>query len=321
MHAAQRIAAFAAGFNNALLTEAQRHQACRALLDTVAVAIAGRNEATVRIAEDYARTLGSGSGTGVATGMAKSFQAGQCNAAAVRAALLAQKGFTANAHALDGKYGYLALYAANEDLAPALATLGEAPLEIEATGIDIKKYPCCYAIHRALDALFALKREHGLTTAQIEHVAVINSAGGLEALILRKPVSGLEAKFNMEYNMAVALIDGAVRLASFDDAQLQRADVQALMSRVSLGEAAGAILPRWSDVSITLKSGNTLQRRVSVARGDAGDPLSDAELTGKVADCFAFGQFGSDAQAFSKRVLDMSGTPLTEVIHVLHKAP
>lgn len=441
MDASATIAAFGQRFAHTPPAAAQRRTAYRALLDTVAVAIAGRNESAVQIAQNYARTLGGGHATvwhtgeslhpeaaawingvaahvldyddvmtmmrghvsvamvpalvalGQTTGasgarfadayiagfelmaklsrvmalphyskgwhstsalgvlgaalacsvllgldetqtvnalglavaqaagtrgnfgtMAKSFQAGQCNAAAVRAALLAQAGFTASESALDGKYGYLALYAANENVAAALGTLGTAPLEIETTGIDIKKYPCCYAIHRALDALFALCAQHGFNASEIERIAVTNSAGGLEALQSRLPTNGLEAKFSMEYNMAAALIDGAIRLSSFDDAQVTRAPVAALMPRVSVHEAAGSILPRWSHVKVHLRNGATLENRVSVARGDAGDPLSDAQLLDKAADCFAFGQFEGDAQDFGRRVLAMGEAPVDTVI-------
>ena len=444
MTAATRIANFARRMNSAPLSDRQRHPAYRALLDTVAVAIAGRNEPAVTIAHDYARTLGSGHATvwhsgellhpetaawvngvtahvldyddvmtmmrghisvamvpalvalaqhegaggeryaraylagfelmaklsrvmalphyskgwhstsalgvlgaalacsvllgldetqtthalGLAVAQAagtrgnfgthaKSFQAGQCNAAAVRAALLAQAGFTASGSVLDGRYGYLALYAANEDVAPALATLGAAPLEIETTGIDIKKYPCCYAIHRALDALFALRAQHRLAVDDIENIYVTNSAGGLDALQSRLPANGLEAKFSMEYNMAAALVDGAIRLSSFDDAQIARAPIAALMPRVGVSEASGSILPRWSQLKLTLRDGRMLEQRVTVARGDAGDPLSDDELLDKAADCFAFGQFSGDARAFGKRVLGMRGTPLNAVIDAL----
>jgi 2-methylcitrate dehydratase PrpD len=447
MNAAARIAHFAQRMNSAPLSDSQRHPAYRALLDTVAVAIAGRNEAAVHIAHSYARTLGSGHATvwhsgetlhpeaaawlnGVtahvldyddvmtmmrghisvamvpalvalaqhtgATGEqyaraylagfelmaklsrvmalphyskgwhstsalgvlgaalacsvllgldqsqtshalglavaqaagtrgnfgthAKSFQAGQCNAAAVRAALLAQSGFTASESVVDGKYGYLALYAANEDVSAALATLGQTyngPLEIETTGIDIKKYPCCYAIHRALDALFALRAQHKPALDDVESIAVTNSAGGLDALQSRLPLNGLEAKFSMQYNMAAALVDGAIRLSSFDDAQVARASVAALMPRVGVSEASGAILPRWSHVKLTLRDGRVLEQRVSVARGDAGDPLSDDELLEKAVDCFAFGQFGGDAHAFGARVLGMTDTRVDGAINAL----
>ena len=444
MNASTRIAEFGTHIAAAPLTETQHHQAYRALLDTVAVAIAGRNEAAVHIAQDYARALGSGNATVWSTGesmhaeaaawvngvaahvldyddvmtmmrghisvamvpalvalaqangasgerfatayiagfelmaklsrvmalphyskgwhstsalgvlgaalacsvllglnaaqsanalglavaqaagtrgnfgtMAKSFQAGQCNAAAVRAALLAQAGFTASASAIDGKYGYLALYAGKEELAPALAALGVAPLEIESTGIDIKKYPCCYAIHRALDALFALRQQHALAADAIEHIEVTNSAGGLQALQSHLPANGLEAKFSMEYNMAAALVDGAIRLASFDDAQMARTEISALMPRIAVREAAGEILPRWSHVKLTLRNGSAVERRVTVARGDAGDPLTDAELVEKAADCFAFSQFSGDARRFARHVFDCTGIRVANVFRAL----
>src|SRR6201998_1089433 len=70
---------------------------------------------------------------------AKSFQAGQANAAAIRAALLAEQGFTASLHSLDGRAGYMTLYSAGEDITPILQTLGALPLEIDSSGIEVKK--------------------------------------------------------------------------------------------------------------------------------------------------------------------------------------
>jgi 2-methylcitrate dehydratase PrpD len=250
--------------------------------------------------------------------MAKSFQAGQCNAAAVRSALLAQAGFTASPDAIDGKYGYLALYGAGEDASPVLAALGNEPLEIDAMGIDIKKYPCCYAIHRALDGLLALRKSHALTTANVAKIEIINSAGGLDALLPNPPTNGLEAKFNMAYCMSAALADGVIRLASFDDAQVMRAEIRAFLPKVSLEEASGTILPRWSNVRVTLDNGQILEQRVNTARGDAGDPLSDAELVEKVADCFNYGGFDLDVHAFAQRVFGLTTIRVDDAIRTLH---
>ena len=250
--------------------------------------------------------------------MAKSFQAGQCNAAAVRAALLAQAGFTASGDAIDGRFGYLALYGAGEDVSPALSALGTPPLEIDAMGIDIKKYPCCYAIHRALDGLLALRTAHALTTANVARIDITNSAGGLDALLPQPPANGLEAKFNLAYCMAVALADGAIRLASFDDARVLRPEIRAFLPRVGLHEAPGAILPRWSHVRVELHNGQVLEQRVNTARGDAGDPLSDAELIEKVADCFAYGNLDADAGAFARHVFGLSKRRVCDAILALH---
>ena len=250
--------------------------------------------------------------------MAKSFQAGQCNAAAVRAVLMAQAGFTASPDAIDGKFGYLALYASGEDVSSALSALGAAPLEIDAMGIDIKKYPCCYAIHRPLDGILALRKAHALTPANVTKIAITNSAGGLDALLPQPPVNGLQAKFNMAYCLSAALRDGAIRLASFGDAQVMRPEIRALLPKVSLQEAPGAILPRWSHVRLELADGQVLEQRVNSARGDAGDPLSDAELIEKVADCFACGGLDADAGVFARRVFELSKWRVDDVILALH---
>src|SRR6516164_7400364 len=55
---------------------------------------------------------------------AKAFQAGQANAAAIRATLLAEQGFTASPHALDGEAGFTKLYSGGENIAQALTKLG-----------------------------------------------------------------------------------------------------------------------------------------------------------------------------------------------------
>lgn len=250
--------------------------------------------------------------------MAKSFQAGQCNAAAVRAALMAQSGFTASPDAIDGKYGYLALYAAGEDATAVLETLGNAPLEIDAMGIDIKKYPCCYAIHRALDGLLRLRVAHGLSPARVAKIAITNSAGGLDALLPQPPINGLQAKFNMAYCMSAALVDGAIRLASFEDAQVLRPEIRSFLPKVNLQEAPGSILPRWSHVRVELASEQVLEQRVNTARGDAGDPLSDAELIEKTADCFDFVGYRGDAGAFAQCVFALKDTSVDTAIRTLH---
>jgi 2-methylcitrate dehydratase PrpD len=105
--------------------------------------------------------------------MAKPFQAGQANALALRAIGLARLGFDASAEALDGAQGYSALYADGADLSEQLKQLGRLPLELETSGIEVKKYPLCYATHRTLDGLMDLLGEFPtLSLADIDCVEV-----------------------------------------------------------------------------------------------------------------------------------------------------
>ena len=238
--------------------------------------------------------------------MAKSFQAGVCAGAAVRAALLANEGFTASPSAVDGRYGYMHLYANDEDLRDVLAELGQAPLEIDAMGIDQKKYPCCYAVHRAIDATLSLCREHALEPHDIASAEVLTSARGREALIAHLPGDPMQAKFSMEYALASAIVDRQVSMHTFTPAAFDRDEVRALMRKVTLTEAEGAVLPRWSEVSMITRDGARHSKRVEVAHGDAPDPMTDDELAAKARDCFAVaGYRGEDVIA---RVLDATLT-------------
>jgi 2-methylcitrate dehydratase PrpD len=220
--------------------------------------------------------------------MAKSFQAGVGAASAVRAALLAKSGFTAAASAIDGPNGYMRLYADGEDLGDVLAQLGQPPLEIEAMGIDQKKYPCCYAVHRALDGIIGLRAEHGLQPQDIAGIHVLTSARGREALMAGPPKDPLQAKFSMEYALASAIVDGGVSMRTFTEDHFGRDTVHGLMTKVKLEEAKGAPLPRWTEVTVLHKDGRHFTRRVEVAHGDAADPLTEDELKLKARDCFEY---------------------------------
>ncbi len=229
----------------------------------------------------------------------KSFQAGHANAAAVRAASLAAAGFCAGEDAIGGPHGYLRLYAGGASADAELATLGQAPLELERSGLDVKQYPMCYATHRALDAVLDLRAAHGLRLEDVARAEVRTSRGALEPLVHPRPASGLEGKFSLAYALAAALADGAVRLASFTDAAVRRPEVQRFFDQVGWQEAEGAAVPRWAELTLSLRDGRQLHQRVEALRGSVQKPLSDAELAAKLDDCLYWGTEGaSNGQAF-----------------------
>ena len=242
---------------------------------------------------------------------AKSFQAGQANAAGLRAALLAAEGFDAAPGVLEDAFGYLDLYANGESLAPQIEAIGGQPLELIASGIEVKKYPLCYATHRALDGILDLRAEHGLTLANVQSVHVRASAGALTPLIHARPQTGLEAKFSMQYGVTAALLDGQVRLASFTDAAVRRPDAQAFFARVTTDDRTDSpTFPRWSEIDMTLGNGKRLTRRVDLLRGSAQAPLSLDELRAKVQDCLAWGEVRADADRLIESALSIHAIPV-----------
>ncbi len=229
---------------------------------------------------------------------AKSFQAGHANAAAIRAARLAQAGFTSSPDAMDAQQGYAALYGQGQDLSAALATLGQAPLELISSGLEVKKYPLCYATHRVLDGLLDLRAEHGIALADVERVEIETSPGALVPLIHHRPATGLQGKFSLEYAVAAALLDGHVGLAAFTDESVQRPAIQAFLPFVQGRSTQGdSILPRWALVRLYTRDGQCIERKVDALRGSAVLPLTDDELMAKATDCYGWVGLQADAGA------------------------
>lgn len=223
--------------------------------------------------------------------MTKSFQVGRAAQSGVIAARLAQAGLTASLDALEHPAGLL--MALSPDGKPELDrpfSAAEKEWHIIGHGLNIKRYPICYATHRSIDAALDLVRRYNLTPGQVERINV--STGKTQLLMLRNsaPKTGLEAKFSMQFAMAAALVARSVGLRELTDDFVRRPDVQALFPRVSLeGTAAfkeGSNFAPFDAVEITTTAGETLQSGpVEYAKGSHERPLSRDELWTKFAEC------------------------------------
>jgi 2-methylcitrate dehydratase PrpD len=250
---------------------------------------------------------------------AKSFQAGQLNAAAIRAALLAERGFTASPHALDGKAGFTNLYSGGEDIAPALATLGSQPLEIDGSGVEVKKYPACYGIHRPLDGLFDLMAERGFGLEDVEHIDIETSYGSLAPLVRHPPRNGTEGKFSMEYTIAAAIADRGIRLSSYSDEAVTRRSIAPYLDRIAAREVTATMTPRWASIAIVFKNGQIRKRRIDALRGSPQSPLSDEELLAKVSDCLSWGRSAVRPAELLEATQRLGTTSIRDLITIIER--
>ncbi|MGB3432876.1 MmgE/PrpD family protein [Achromobacter sp.] len=250
--------------------------------------------------------------------MAKSFQAGHCAASGLRAALLAELGMDAAIDALDGPQGFMRLYGQDEPLAPVLAGLGSEPPELASSGIEIKKYPLCYATHRSLDGILDLRREHRLTAQDVESVHIVSNHRGMVPLIHDRPGTGLEAKFSMPYAISAALLDGKINFASFTDQAVQRPEIQDLMPRITRHEDEQPSTVRWNRLLVRLRSGQTLKKEVRQLRGSKELPLSEEALREKWRDCLQHGGVRpADGEAFFDQALRLERLPVRRLMALL----
>jgi 2-methylcitrate dehydratase PrpD len=223
----------------------------------------------------------------------KPLHVGHASRCGVEAALLAQAGFTGNPEALEHADGFGSTHGGGAKPLWDQTTMGlGAPHEIVDPGIGVKRYPSCASTHQSLDATLALIEEHAIDPAAVESVECGVYYLAPHQLIHDRAQTGLQGKFSMAYCVSAALLDRTVGLAQFADERVRRADVQAFMPKVRMfvhpEQTTRECLPtRFSEVTITLRGGRTLQKRVVLAKGQPKNPLTVGDLEVKFRDCAA----------------------------------
>jgi 2-methylcitrate dehydratase PrpD len=247
---------------------------------------ADKTAMAVAIAASSASGLRNNFGT-----MVKPLHAGNAAFHGVAAAELAARGFTASTAVLDGERSYQEVFRNEEtpQLTPHDFSLDM--LELVDSGITFKRYTCCGAMHAAIDAALELSAEHRLEPAQIARVRCAVHPRAPEVLIHHTAATPDQARFCVEYSLAVALIDGHAGVPQYTEKRLADPAVQELSHRVEvyvdeslgLNESAASALSN-SIVTIETISGETFARRVTPHR-----PMSWEEIERKFRSSAAIG--------------------------------
>jgi 2-methylcitrate dehydratase PrpD len=224
--------------------------------------------------------------------MTKSLHAGRTAQSGVLAARLAAHAFTASPDVLEHRTGFLRAHSPSGTprIEDGVVDIGRN-WRLEQLGINIKRYPTCYATHRSIDAMLELVESHNLRPDDVKEIQV--RTGVMQKLMLRNvnPKTGLEAKFSMEFAMAAALVAGRVGFSELTDDFVRRPEVSAAVAKVrctTTDEIMPGDQPFAPDdrVSVVLASGEVLEHApVTHAKGSWQKPLTRKELKEKFLDC------------------------------------
>jgi 2-methylcitrate dehydratase PrpD len=140
--------------------------------------------------------------------------------------------------------------------------------------------------------MLRLIHAEGVHAAQVEQVEVGTNHNMLNALIRHQPKDGLQAKFSMEYCMAILLLDGKAGLNEFTDAVVNRPDAQEMIKRVRFytdpeAEAAGYD-KMTTIIKIHLKDGRTINGKADYGKGSPANPMSYDEVADKFRGCASY---------------------------------
>ncbi|WP_408914325.1 MmgE/PrpD family protein [Brucella pseudogrignonensis] len=249
-------------------------------------------------------------------GEGKPLQVGQAAASGVRAAQLAQAGWTSARGALAGMRGVLTRMVGALDV-----VTDEALPPFPPIGFVTKPYPSCTATHAAVAQVLSLmaQQAEGREASAIRSLQCALDPFVPQILIAHTPTSADEARFSLPYCIAAAAVHGSLGLSAFENGAFS-ADgprdpaVMALMSRIAItstddlpkgpsGISTGAV------IRIDWEDGSSVEGRRDAGPGSYQAPLSDAELYAKFSLCTEGFLENENLDALWRRILTLAEAP------------
>lgn len=219
--------------------------------------------------------------------MTKPFHAGHATEAGLVAVDLASLGWTAADKILEAPRGFFHAYGGTYD--PATMEALGSPWTFASPGVSIKPYPSGSLTHPAMTELQRLIREHNIKAADVESVEVGTNKNMPNALIHHDPKTALEAKFSMEYCIAILLLERKAGLSEFKDAVVARSDVHEMIRKVHFvvsPEAESAGYDKMTSIlKVKLTNGQIITGRADYAKGSPANPMSFEEVADKFMGC------------------------------------
>ncbi|UVC08645.1 MmgE/PrpD family protein [Rhizobium sp. TH2] len=216
--------------------------------------------------------------------MTKPFHAGRSSESGVAAAQFASYGWTAAPTILEAPRGFFSAAGGGYDQSAIHGKLG-APWTFAEPGISIKPHPSGSLTHPGMTEMLRLIKANSIKAEDVVRVRVGTNSNMPNALIHHRPKDELQAKFSMEFCMAILLLEGRAGLNEFTDAAVERDDVKAMIERVDFviddeAEAAGYHLMT-TLIDITLTDGRKISGRADFGKGSPAFPMSYDEVAGK----------------------------------------
>ena len=299
---AELIAAYVSGYETwaeLAARDADKHHAKgwhpSAVFGAVAAAAAGARLARLDAARTTHAIAAAASMAGGLTAnfgsMMKPLQVARAAQSGLTAARLAAKNFTASPDALEHRGGFLNAFSPAGRVRVDGELAAGKDWHILKNGLNVKRYPVCYALHRSIDGLLALGSGKKINPEKIKEIEL--SIGRLQAGMLRhsRPQNALDAKFSAEFAAASALVAGRVGLAELRDEFVRSTPVQALFPKVRVTavddpDPDEPLFARSDTVRVTLSDGTVLAGGpVRHALGHARNPIGLEALRAKFDDC------------------------------------
>jgi 2-methylcitrate dehydratase PrpD len=226
--------------------------------------------------------------------MTKPFQAGHAAETGLISAELVALGWTAAEQILEADRGFFHAVGGSYDPSAIMDRMGN-PWTFASPGVSLKPYPSGSLTHPAMTELARLIDVHKIQATQVERVDVGANHNMTTTLLHHQPRTGLEAKFSMEFCLAILLLEHKAGLVQFSDNVVQRPDVQEMIRRINFyvdPEAESAGYDKMTSIlKIHLTDGGVITGRTDFGKGSPANPMSFDETAEKFRGCAEFAEW------------------------------
>ena len=203
--------------------------------------------------------------------------------AGVFAALLAKEGMTGPTAAFEGRHGVW------EQVTGAfkLGRLGGEGVPFGIERSNLKFFPSEYHSQAPMWMALNLRKRVALSDIQsidVQTYHICYSEIGSEPEKW-EPKTRETADHSLPYLLSLALMDGAIRVDSFNAARMRDPATLALMKKIKIAESEeftrqfpGALM---TEITVTTSTGERIVERASYPRGHAKNPMSEADIEAK----------------------------------------
>jgi 2-methylcitrate dehydratase PrpD len=220
--------------------------------------------------------------------MTKPFQAGHGAESGLASVELVALGWSAAEQILEADRGFFHAFGGSYDPSAIMDHLGK-PWTFSSPGVSLKPYPSGSLAHPAMTEIMRLIEANDLRPEQVEKVDIGANHSMTTTLLHHHPKTGLEAKFSMEFCLAVLLLQRKANLGDFSEKVVLRRDVQEMIARINFyvdPEAEGAGFDKMTSIlRIHLKNGKVISGQAAFAKGSPANPMSLEEAAAKFRGC------------------------------------
>lgn len=226
--------------------------------------------------------------------MTKPYQAGHAAESGLASIELAALGWTAAEQILEADRGFFHAAGGSYDATAIMDRLGK-PWTFASPGVSLKPYPSGSLTHPAMTELVRLIEANEIRAEQVDKVDIGANHNMTTTLLHHQPKTGLEAKFSMEFCLAILLLERKAGLSEFSDRVVQRPDVQEMIKKINFyvdSEAEKAGYDKMTSIlRVKLKDGKEIVGRADFAKGSPAKPMSFEDTADKFRGCAEFAQW------------------------------